>query len=133
MADASSTLSVYNYPDGVDNTQRHFIAYGTCILAPSGTYPTGGIPLGWNRMISADGRTFIPQVGPSSINPKAGKAQFYTLGNETTIPDYNYVYSVPSTGSTVLRILSAGTELTGGAAITADNIGFKAEWERLEY
>jgi len=133
MATASSTLLVNPYPTGVDNTQRRVVVYGTCVLSAD-NYVTGGIPLGWTRMRKASTNTPFtpPQVGPISVAaPKW--AEFESVGNETTQPGYVYTYNVPTTGSTTLRISSGGTELTNGAAITADNIVFKAEWVRGQF
>ncbi len=136
MASASSTLRVNPYPFGVDNTQMRQKIYGTCILSPSGTYintsnASSGIPLNWWTM--QDGNfgnqpTFLPTVGPTQISP--AYARFFTAGQETTIPGYGYVYNVLANGSSTLRILSGGTELTNTAAITADNISFEAEFIR---
>ena len=142
MASASSTLRVAPHPYGVDNTQRRQIVYGTCILSPSGTYintsnALSGIPLNWGLMQdgnSASNGAFIPQVGPWTNNV-AGQvrpqwAEFQSIGNETTIPGYVYVYNQTPTGSSTLRIIGSGTELTNNAAITADNIQFRAEFIR---
>ena len=136
MASASSTLRVNPYPFGVDNTQMRQKIYGTCILSPSGTYintsnASSGIPLNWWAM--QDGNfgnqpTFLVTAGPTQISPAI--ARFFTTGAETTIPDYSYVYNVLANGSSTLRIVGAGTELTNNAAITADNIGFEAEFIR---
>ena len=56
-------------------------------------------------------------------------------GNLATLPGYTYIYNKVSvngvsTGSTTLRIFNGTTELTNGAAITADNIDFEAEFVR---
>ncbi len=142
MASASSTLRVNAHPYGVDNTQRRQIVYGTCILSPSGTYintsnASSGIPLIWGNMQDGNHNnqpTFQPQTGPWVDNiagcVRPSWADFSTAGAETTIPDYEYVYNKMANGSSTLRILSAGTELTNNAAITADNIIFRAEFIR---
>ena len=142
MASASSTLRVNPYPKGVDNTQQRQLVYGKCILSPSGTYintanANSGIPLNWGAMQdgnSASNGPFAPQVGPWTNNV-AGQvipetAFFFSTGNQTTIPAYTYVFNKPATGSSTLRILGSGTELTNNAAITADNISFVAEFIR---
>ncbi len=140
MASASSTLRVNPHPYGVDNTQRRQIINGTCILSPSGTYintanASSGIPLNWHNMQDGNFQnqpTFNPQSGPGAPNfGSPAYARFYTVGNETTIPDYSYVYTIPSGGgSSTLRIIASGTELANNAAITADNIAFEAEFIR---
>lgn len=142
MASASSTLRVNPFPYGVDNTQRRQVVYGTCILSPAGTYinpgnSSNGIPLNWGAMQDGNSKSngpFAPQVGPWTNNV-AGQvepdvAYFFSIGNETTIPGYTYVYNKPTTGSTTLRIMNGTTELTNAASITADNIGFCAEFIR---
>ncbi len=136
MASASSTLRVNAWPNGMDNTQRRQRMFGTLILSPSGTYintsnASSGIPLNWGGMQDANQNNLTgiqPLVSAANINPVM--ARFYTAGNETTIPDYQYVYNRPSSGSSTLRIIGAGTELTNNAAITADNIAWEAEWIR---
>ena len=133
MPAASSTLRVNPHPYGVDNTQRRQIVYGTCILSPSGTYSTLGVPLDWRNMQDGNFNNnpkFVPQVGPATTLGAPAWVEFTSIGNETTQPGYVYTYSKPTTGSTTLRISSGGTELTGGASITADNIVFRAEFIR---
>ena len=136
MASASSTLRVNPYSYGVDNTQKREKIYGTCILSPSGTYintsnASSGIPLNWWAMQDGNQNnqpSFFPLASKSQVSPTY--ARFFTAGAETTIPGYGYVYNVLANGSSTLRILSAGTELTNNAAITADNISFEAEFIR---
>ena len=139
MASASSTLRVNAHPYGVDNTQRRQIVYGQCILSPSGTYintanASSGIPLFWGSMQDGNFQnlpTFQPHVGPW-VDGIAGCVRpswvdFQSSGAEATIPGYQYVYNKMANGSSTLRILSGGTELTDAASITADNIIFRAE------
>ncbi len=138
MASASSTLRVKPFPKGTDNNQRRQYVYGTCILSPSGTYlntssSASGIPLNWGNMQDgnfANLSPFIPAASSFSGSVKPENATFFSVGGLTTLPGYTYVYNKPTTGSTTLRILNAGTELTNNAAITADNIEFEAEFIR---
>lgn len=129
MAAATATLEVNPYPKGVDNTQRRTIIYGTCTLSAGGTYVTNGIPLNWAQLIdgNSDGGKYfiIPNVGPTQTKPSV--AWFYSVGQAagTAIPGYDYVYD---TVNNTLRIASGTAELADLAAITADLIGFCAEY-----
>jgi hypothetical protein len=120
MAAATATLTVAAYPNGVDNTQRRQILNGTCALSAGGTYVTNGIPTNWNALVDGNGGgRFIPLTTKS----QPAQASFFS----EVAGGYGYVYD--QTHNT-LRIFSGGTELTNGAAITADTIGFRAEYVR---
>lgn len=131
MANATATLTVNPYPNGVDNTQRRQIVNGTCLLSAGGTYIAGGVPVNWGAIVDGNTNppgTFSPQVGPWAAKPIT--ALFYSYGGgEATIPPYLYVYD--STNGT-LRIMdtATGVELAAAAAIVADKIAFEAEFAR---
>jgi hypothetical protein len=119
MAAATATLTVDAYPNGVDNTQRRQIIDGVCALSVGGTYVTNGIPTNWSNLQSAEGGKFLPQTTKS----QPIQARFFTKAGGL------YQYNWDQTHNT-LRILAAGVELGNGDAITADTIGFEAEYVR---
>lgn len=121
MATAVATLTVYVHPNGVDNTQRRTVYNGTCGLSASGTYVTNGIPTPWITMQSASGGAITPAFGPQTTQPIIAWFQS-NIGGALT-------YGWDSVHNT-LRIFSAGVELTNGAAIATDTIGFEAEFAR---
>jgi hypothetical protein len=118
MATATVTLTVNAYPNGVDNTQRRQTLDGVLALNTGGLYATDGVPLTWT-FLSEEGGAFIPDF-------------------ETAVPVYTdiktlegglYAYWYDTVHKT-LRISLAGDELEDGDAITADTIGFHAEFAR---
>ena len=128
MAAATATLTVNNYPNGVDNTQRHTTILGTCSLTAGGTYTTNGIPLPWGSLESAGGGAFIGSWSTlDQLNPVS--AEFRSGGNPagSTIPGYVYVYD---TINHTLRISSGGAELIAADVIAADTIIFTAAFNR---
>jgi len=126
MAAATATLKVDVFPKGVDNTQRRTIIHGICALSAGGTYVTNGIPLNWGTMQDANLNNttnfIIPNVGPTQTQPDP--AYFFS---KTGATGYTYVYD--GTHNT-LRIWNGGTELANAASITADTIGFEAEFQK---
>jgi hypothetical protein len=130
MANATATLTVYAHPYGVDNTMRRQILQGSCALLAGGTYITGGVPTVWTGLVDGGtGNHFQgAQWSPQTTQPC--EAYFYSIGKgETTIPPYTYVWDKTNNA---LRILigNTGLEIANGAAITADNIEFSAEFVR---
>ena len=123
MAAATSILTVNAYPIGVDNTNHQTIVYGKCVLSTGGTYVTGGIPITWSGSPADGGASkFIP---PNSTGLPF-VAYFYSLSGAT---GYTYIYNTTVSPPT-LRIYNAGTELANAGAITADTIGFEANFAR---
>jgi hypothetical protein len=118
MATAVATLTVNGHPNGVDNTQRREILNGIMALNAGGTYATFGVPFTW-KFLTAEGGAFIPNF--NTMSPVW--AAFLSLVGGT----YQYLYD-PVHGT--LRIYQAGVELANAAAITADTIGFRAEFVR---
>lgn len=118
MATATAALTVNAYPNGVDNTQRHQILFGLLALNAGGTYATNGVPFTW-KFLSAEGGSFIPNF--SATSPVW--ATFVSQAGGT----YQYLYD-PVHGT--IRIYQAGVELANAAAITADTIGFRAEFNK---
>ena len=120
MAEATLTLTVNAEPQGVDNTQRHQVLFGTAALSAGGDYATNGIPCAFS-FLNASGKTFLPNF----LTPTPVWAVFQSLAGGT----YQYLYD---TVHQTLRIYQAGVELASGAAITADTIGFRFEFLRGE-
>lgn len=118
MANATATLTLNPHPYDKDETLRRELLYGTCALSASGTYQTNGVPLTWTFTSATGGQALF-----LSTQTQPSEACFYSvLGG-----GYNYVFD--KTHDT-LRIFNGITELTNGAAITADTIGFRAEYAR---
>lgn len=125
MATATATLTVNPWPKGLDNTQHRAIVYGICALSAGGTYATNGIALNWGKLLNGNfpGDTthyIVGQWGPTQTQPQV--AFFFST---TAATGYSYIYD---TVHNTLRIFNGGTELTNGAAITADTIAFEAEF-----
>ncbi len=120
MAEATLTLTVNAEPNGVDNTQRHQVLFGTAALSSGGDYATNGIPCSFTFLNSA-GQAFLPNF----LTPTPVWTSIQSLAGGT----YQYLYD---TAHQTLRIYQAGVELASGAAITADTIGFRLEFLRGE-
>jgi len=118
MATATVKLTVNAYPNGVDNTQRSEILKGICALLAGGTYVTGGLPFVWS-FLSAEGGAFIPNF--NTMVP--------TWADFKTLAGSNQTYVYDSVNQKLL-IFVAGVQVTNGTAVTADTIGFKAEFVR---
>jgi hypothetical protein len=103
----------------VDNTQRSQILKGEAALSAGGTYATDGVPFTWSFVSGDTGGVFIPNF--NTLTPSWTELQSLAGGT------YQYLYD-PTHGT--LRIYQAGVELDNAAAITADTIGFRAEFPR---
>lgn len=124
MAAATSSLKINAHPYGIDNTQRRIIVNGICTLSASGTYTNpGGVPLSWAFTDAQGNPATIPQVSAAQIAAGPVSAFFFS----TASGQYNYGYNKAGNG---LVIGSGGTQLANAAAITADTIGFEAEFVR---
>jgi hypothetical protein len=118
MAQATITLTVSGYPNGVDNTQRHEILFGVAAILAGGTYVTNGIPFVW-AFQAAEGGAFIPNFN----NMVPVWADFKTLAGSNQTYEWDTVHQT-------LRVYIAGVEVTNGTAITADTVGFRAEFNK---
>jgi hypothetical protein len=119
MALPTVTPTLSGYPAGVDNTQREQVLKGALVLTSGGTYATNGVPFTWNFQ-NAEGGTFIPDFNtetPSWVDLHS------VAGNIAN----SYLYD-PVHGT--IRIAVDGTELTNGASIPSDTIGFRAAFPR---
>jgi len=126
MADATVALKVNAYPNGVDNTQRRQIVYGTAtITANSGTAPATGLPLNWKALANGNfaSGNFIPQAGPN----QSAKPQFCVFQGQGSESTNEQLYSYDYTNDSLL-VWRAGAYATTG--IVADTLTFKAEFIR---
>src|ERR1700749_929595 len=121
MAAATSKLVVNAFPQGVDNTQRQQVVYGTIQLSASGTYSTNGVPITW-VFFNPDGSSFVPAISAQTNDPivayfTSALGGVQASGGGTGLQSYIYD-SVHNT----LRIYGGSTELTNAGAITVDTI-----------
>ncbi len=137
MAAAVATLTLFDFPKGVDNTQRFQVLRGTINIG-FGTYPVGGFTLNWGAMTNSGGGRVegIPNSG-SSVLPVEVDVQ-----SMSTTPG-GFVYVVDSAGTLHVFIASNSTSGTSGpliegvgatanvpAALVNDNINFTAYFVR---
>jgi hypothetical protein len=123
MSQSIVTVTVNNYPSGVDNTQRHAIVFGT-ISVSAGTYVTGGLPISFLNPFtdSTGGPVWVEMI---STQGSTNAYKYQTTG-------FSPPLSPPlAAGTGTLHIYAAGTELTNGATVsTTDVIAFRAEFNR---
>jgi len=124
----TATITIYGYPNGVDNTQRLQVVRGTIALVPFSLYPSDGVPLNWGleqvKALPASSTTgpFPVDVDFKSVaNPPSGYLYFWdsTTGNL-------HIFEVGSAGP--LMELAPNQELP--AAIGTDVIRFRASFNR---
>lgn len=122
MAVATATVAVATYPNGVDNTQRHEVLFGTiAVQASPATYATGGLAVSFQGSF----------LHSNSATPLWCDVQ------STTGSGYVYQY-LPATGK--VKILVQGSaeaapmeELAAAAVpagVSGDTIKFRAEFNR---
>ena len=89
-------------------------------------YVTGGLPVSFTNMVDGN---FGKAPYQSTFGPLQTKPQYVTFfstgGGQSSLPFYQYTYD---TVNGTLRIASSSTELSNGATISSDTIGFKAEF-----
>lgn len=98
-------------------------SYGLATLQPN--YTTGGLPISYN-FIGITGQsnpigTIGPLCTPSPITFATSAASAFNYAVNTTV--------TPN----LLKIFNGVTELTNGAAVTADTIGFRAEFVKNNF
>ncbi len=131
MANATVTLTAYNAPYGIDQTNTRMYLHGLVAFSASpGTYPAGGL---------------LPTYSP--IKDQSGQAVLLPTINVN--PDTMWIQSIAGSGYTYqynkatgkIQIFVTGSasqnpaaELTGGtaipAAVSGDTIEFEAEWAK---
>jgi hypothetical protein len=124
MADATVALATKGYPNGVDNTQRRQVIYGTAtITANAGTGPATGLPIDWSKITdssSLPAHYLQPQVGPSVTQPDWVEVQ-------PSGAAVSQLYTYDSTNDSLV-VWVAGAPVTTG--IVADVVNFRAEFIR---
>ena len=70
MAVSTATATLYDYPKGVDNTQRFQVCRGSIAIS-TGTYPIGGYVISWAAVKNGGGELVeaIPVGSATSIVP----------------------------------------------------------------
>lgn len=131
MGTATATLTIDNFPTGIENTQHLITVRGTVAISASpDTYAAGGLALSWvNELIKSN-----------SVHPI--DAKFYSVGlNGSTVGGFLYQWNKASDTLQVLAA-SGGTAGTGAvgeemtdataipAAISNDVIRFEAKFVR---
>jgi hypothetical protein len=134
MAATTATLTVYNYPNGINNTQRRQTLYGTIAIGASPlTYATGGIQLSFLGVKDASGQ--VVQIDSASTLP----AILWLQGVGGS--GYTYTWNQPTNKLQIFTVDATATgteypliEFTNGAAIPAgvsgDTIVFEADFIR---
>ena len=112
MAVSTATLTLYDFPKGVGNTQRFQVLRGTIAIS-RGTYPIGGYALSWTGLANSGGGRpeAIPNAGQSTVLPVEVDVQSVAV-----IPK-GYVYVVDSAGSLHVFIAANGASGTSGPLV----------------
>ena len=116
MALSTATATLYDYPKGVDNTQRFQILRGTIALS-LGTYPPGGYAVDWASLKNGgSGRTeAIPIGSASTIVPV--EVDVYDAGTAPT----GYVFTVDVNG--FLHVFIAANAASGTSGPLIEGVG----------
>jgi hypothetical protein len=97
--------------------------FGLAVLQPN--YTTGGLPISYSFIDLLGNPNPIATIGPMSTpNP----IQFSTLAGSA----FNYGVNLTGTPN-LMKILSGVTEVSNGAAVTADTIRFRAEFVKNSF
>jgi len=117
MATATCTITVDNYPAGVDNSQRVIYVSGTfAVQASPATYATGGLALNWQTMLNTQGQLVNLPLGPGGLNPfMVWVSSAATAG--TTVGGYGYVWNK---ASNTLQLLAASGGATGTGPVSQE-------------
>lgn len=126
MAVATVVLTVAAFPFGGDAQQRSTILRGTVSGLAGNTYTTNGVPISW-QLVSGNAGGRAESVNTTGL-PNPYTVSFFSLGAAGTVPAYTYIYS-PTLNT--LRIFNGQTELANAATITADSVGWYAEFTRF--
>lgn len=147
MATSKVTITVNNFPAGVDNTQHLTYVRGVVAIG-SGTYAAGGLALNWQAMLNAASQAV--QVKAQGIYLTPIQVTFFSAGTSYYQGGPSNVYAggfpyVWNKANNTLQILANpgsqafGTgpvtqEMTDGtttpAAVTSDVIMFEAVFVR---
>jgi len=116
MAVSTATLSLYDYPKGVDNTQRFQVLRGTIAIS-TGTYPVGGYALTWASLKNGGGgqTEAIPVGSASTIIPV--EVDVY---DASTAPS-GYIFVVDNAGT--LHVFIAANAASGTSGPLIEGVG----------
>jgi|ERR1700690_4481824 len=117
MAVATASATLFEYPRGVDNTQRYQILRGT-IAVGFGTYPVGGFSINWATLANSSGghTAAIPVAGvSSSILPV--EVDVFSAGPNPP----GFVYLIDSLGN--LRVFIAANSTSGSSGPLIEGVG----------
>ncbi len=116
MAVSTATATLFDYPKGVDNTQRFQILRGTIAIS-TGTYPGGGYAIDWASLKNGGGgRTeAIPVGSATSIFPVDCDVQ-----DSGTIPK-GYIFVVDNVGN--LHVFVAANAASGTSGPLLEGVG----------
>lgn len=110
MAVATATATLFDFPKGVDNTQRSQVLRGT-ITVGFGTYPPGGFPITWSALAnSGGGRVESLSALPFEVD---------VFSNSANPP--GFVYLVDSRGN--LRVFIAANSTSGTSGPLIEGVG----------
>lgn len=119
MATALCTITIDNFPAGIDNSQRVIYVSGTiAIQAGPATYLTGGLALNWQAALDASGQLAnLIAVGPGGLKPfMVWLSSGATAG--TTVGGFGYVWNKAS--NTLQLLASSGTQTAGTGTISQE-------------
>ena len=126
MAATTATITLFNYPRGVDTTQRRLVINGTIAIGASPlTYATGGIQLSFLGIKNADGSSILLDTNSASA-PIVVYLQ--------SVAGSGYVYGWNQSANKLQIFTGAAaqsplTELTNGATVPASVSGDVIEFE----
>lgn len=111
MALSTATATLYDFPKGVDNTQRTQTLRGTIALS-FGTYPPGGYSINWAALSnSGGGRTEAIPLSGSTIIPVESDVQ--GTGN----PPKGYQFIVDTVVGNLHVFVADGTSGASGPLV----------------
>lgn len=117
MAVATIQANINNYPNGVDNTQRRMIVYGTCsIIGSSPSYVQGGVRVNFSGLEKIKAVTMLPQwMEFDSLINTGWLYEFAPLGGQIT----NVALTTNVVTITVKNNLAAGDIVKVSGVTTA--------------
>ena len=127
----AATLTVYPWPQGIDNSQHRIRVNGQVAIA--GTYAAGGFALVWTSLTEST-------TGQAVLLNTTKTAPFIAYFQSASGSGFVYQYNVATNKiqiftveSTALSTQSALTELAAGtvpAGVSGDTIQYEAEFVR---
>ncbi len=116
MALATATVSLFDYPKGIDNTQRFQVLRGTIAIG-FGTYPPGGFTINWAAVKNGTGGQVeaIPIGSASSVVPVE-----VDVFDASPTPS-GYVFVVDNLGS--LHVFIAANAASGTSGPLIEGVG----------